>query len=347
MTSAASIRKPYPLYNTTFTLHRLSPFYVDRDAPLDNASLLPYARRFRDILVGDVLRGVRVGLGSDEDVLARVGALQTVTWKVLVGEDAWDSTAGDETHVDETEDFAPGRGIYITVVYERACYMAILLRSQREHRDGSERGFQRFPLLLTRMPGSLRETFTEFLESSFDARISVLRIGRSYLPSTLESYVRNCLVGEDGGDMSVEESSGTLKRILKDVQVVIGFDLPSGSTSLKTIDIVIAREDLPRLLQSGSKIPKKQLAKEGPKMPFMDALTLYVDAHLALNLGHEDVNILRVACGAFVLGAEGKVKLTEPIASDADKVQAHATSILIDDLIELAEGQGMSEVGDS
>lgn len=287
-----------------------------------------------------------MGLGSDEDVLAHVGALQTVTWKILVLEDTWDSSATDESQADETIEFAPGRGIYVNITYERANYVAILLRSKKAYPDGEGRGFERFPLLLTRMPGLLRETFTEFLESSFDARVSPLRIARSYLPSIFESYVRSCLVGEDGEETSLEESSGTLKKILKDVQIVIGFNLPSGNAALKTVDIIIARDDLPRFLQRGSKIPKKPTAKDSPKMPFMEALTLYVHTHLALSLGHEDVNILRVACGAFVLGAEGKAKLTEPIAFDGDNAQGHATAILIDDLIQLAEGAVMSKTGD-
>lgn len=288
-----------------------------------------------------------MGLGSDEDVLAHVGALQTVTWKILVLEDTWDSSATDEAQADETIEFAPGRGIYVNITYERANYVAILLRSKKAYPDGEGRGFERFPLLLTRMPGSLRETFTEFLESSFDARVSPLRIGRPYLPSIFESYVRSCLLGEDGEETSLEESSGTLKKILKDVQVVVGFDLPSGDAALKTVDIIVARDDLPRFLQRGSKIPKKPTAKDSPKMPFMEALTLYVHTHLALNLGHEDVNILRVACGAFVLGAEGKAKLTEPIEFDGDNAQGRATAILIDDLIQFAEGAVMSKAGDA
>jgi hypothetical protein len=346
MASGDPGRRPYPFYNTTFTLHRLSPLYVGSDVPLDNTALLPYARRFRDILAGDVLRGVRVGLGSDEDVLARVGALQTVTWKVLVDEDTWDTTAGNETQMDETLEFGAGRGLYVNITYERASYVAILLRSSggEPHEEGH--GFQRFPLLLTRMPGSLREAFTEFLASTFDARISVLRMGRSYLPSTLESYVANCMVGEDGEAASLAESSGTLKRILKDVQVVVGFDLPSVSQSLKTIDVLIARDDLPQLLQRGSKIARKSGEKEDRKMPFLDALMMHVDTHLALDMRHESVRILRVACGAFVLGAEGKAKLTEPTTSDGDTVQSRATRILIDDLIELAEGRGMAKVGE-
>lgn len=340
MASAVSHRKSYPLYNTTLTLHRLSTLYTGHDTLLDSAALQTYARQFRDILVGDVLRGVRVGLGSDEDVLARVGALQTVTWRVLVEEDSWDYTTGDESALDEITDSTSTRGLYLTIVYERATYMAVLLRSQgREEYEA--RGFHHYPLLLTRMPSTLRDTFTEFLESTFDARISVLRMNQLYLPLTLETYIENCLKGEDGEEVSFAENSGILKKILKEVQVVVGFRLPTDNASLKSIDIVIARDDLPRFIQSGNKVhfSSKAQTEEQRKMPFLDALTLYLHTHLALNLRSEDVIILRVACGAFVLGSEGKLKLTEPLISGAESAQGRATAMLVNGLIEHAEGQ--------
>jgi hypothetical protein len=346
MTSGPPDRNPYPLYNTTFTLHRLSPLYVGHDVSLNNTALLPYAMGFRDIIVGEVLRGVRVGLGSDEDVLARVGALQTVAWKVLVDDDSWDYAAGlDESQIDEAMELGPARGIYITVAYERATYVAILLRSKDTPRGGEQAGFQRFPLLLTRMPSSLRDTLTEFLQTSFDARISVLRLSQSYLPVTLESYVQSCLKGEDEEQLSPGEASDTLKKVLKDVQVVIGFDLPTGNASVKSVDIVIARDDLPQFIERGNKIQTGSMGEKEQKRPFMDALILYIHTHLALNFRHDSVNILRVACGAFVLGTEGKVKLTDPAASGVEIVQGRATTLLIERLIQLAERQGVFKVG--
>lgn len=288
-----------------------------------------------------------MGLGSDEDVLARVGALQTVAWKVLVDDDAWDYAAGlDESQIDEDMELAPGRGIYITVVYERASYIAILLRSKNTPRGGEQAGFQRFPLLLTRMPGSLRDTLTEFLQTTFDARISVLHLGQSYLPVTLESYLQSCLKGDDEEQLSHSDASDTLKKILKDVQVVVGFDLPSGNASVKTVDIVLAKDDLPQFIQRGNKIQTGSLGEKESKRPFMDALTLYIHTHLALNLRNDNVNIVRVACGAFVLGTEGKVKLTDPAASGAEVVQGRATTLLIERLIQLAEGQGAFKTSD-
>src|SRR6187402_2061806 len=87
----------YPLYNTTFSLHRLSPLYTGSNVPLNNTTLRQHAKRFRDLLAGEVLRGVRVGLGPEDDTLARVGALQTVTWRLLSEEEAW--SVEDETQL--------------------------------------------------------------------------------------------------------------------------------------------------------------------------------------------------------------------------------------------------------
>jgi hypothetical protein len=59
-------------------------------------------------------------------------------------------------------------------------------------------------------------------------------------------------------------------------------------------------------------------------------------------MGHERVSILRIACGPFVLGAEGRVKLTTPSAMDAESVQRRATSRLVNGLVEIAKGGKMS-----
>ena len=335
----------YPLYNTTFTLHRLSPLYTGSKVPLHNARLLPHARRFRDILAGDVLRGVRVGLGPEDDVLARVGALQTVTWRLLVPEERWDG-GGEETQLDgddTTIGLTASRGILVTITYEKMIYTAIMLQPTREvggdesmfmETGGLEQeGFQHFPLLLTKMPGSLRETFMEFLASTFDARVSVLHLPGTYLTSAFEKYISDTSISEDGSVLDLSESSSTLRTVIKDVEICIGFDLPSGSTSLKTIDIHIAREDFPRIIAKGTKVGGR-----GRESPFMEALATYVKAHLALNLKDERVRIVRIACGGFVLGSEGKIKLHAPTGEHGADAQGRATNRLVNGLVELGKG---------
>lgn len=328
----------YPLYNTTFTLHRASPLYIG-DKPLSNANLQVHARRFRDILAGDVLRGVRVGLGAEDDTLARVGALQTVVWKIFKAESEWAVEDATEEALDESVSEAThNRGVIVEVNYEKANYTAILLRATSEddidssitHPSHEEAGFLRLPLLLTRMPLSLRETFIQYICRIFDTRVSALKLEGSNLTESFERYTLNS-VNEDSTD---EERRSAIQKIIKEIQISVGFDIPGGSATLKTIEMHIAREDLPRMLARGNKI-----TKDGS--PFMAALKSYIRAHLALDLSHEKVKIVKIACGAFVLG-EGRLKLTQPPSGENEEGgQYRATRQLLNGLVDIALGRGV------
>ena len=325
-----SIHESYPLYDTTFTLHRASPLYTGLNHRLDNTTLQQHARRFRDILAGDVLRGVRVGLGPEDDVLARVGSLQSVTWQVLVEEDFW-SVSEDETRMDATMDRGAGNGIFVHVAYDKMEYRAVLLRGEMEEGPGkAARGFEHFPLLLTRMPASLRETFIGFLATTFDARIAALHLSGPNLTKNFETYLSDCCIRENGESLDLMESDRALRKVIKDVRVLIGFDFPDGNSTLQTIEFSIEQEDIPRMVQKGKMI--------GKESPLMNALSSFVKAHLALDMGHERVRVLRIACGPFVLGAEGRVKLTAPSPVDGENVQRVATWNLVNGLVGIAIG---------
>ncbi|TGO15337.1 hypothetical protein BTUL_0041g00210 [Botrytis tulipae] len=327
----------YPLYNTTFTLHRASPLYIG-DQPLNNSTLQVHARRLRDILAGDVLRGVRVGLGSEDDTLARVGALQAVVWRIFKVESEWavEDTTGealDESVFESTNN----RGILVEVNYEKAKYTAIILRTTSEDdmddsiMDNSDQaGFLRLPLILTRMPLSLRETFIHYICRIFDTRVSALKLEGKQLMESFEKYTSNSI----NSDATTEERQISIQKIIKEVQISVGFDIPGGSAALKTIEIHISREDLPRMLARGNKITKD-------KSPFMAALKTYVKAHLALDLGHEKVKIVKIACGSFVLG-EGRLKLTQPSSGEhEDDGQDRATTQLLNSLVNIASERGI------
>jgi hypothetical protein len=160
------------------------------------------------------------------------------------------------------------------------------------------------------------------------------------LTDTFEKYLSDISIGEDGEVLDVAERSRSLRNVIKETAIFLSFDLPDASASLKTIDIQIAREDLPRIITMG-----KQIGKQGPGgSPFLDALTIYIKAHLALNIADERVKIMRIACGAFVLGGEGRVKITQPLnASDGDSPQSRATRRLVNDLISVASGGALSK----
>jgi hypothetical protein len=327
----------YPLYNTTFSLHRVSPLYTGTTQPLNNSILHDHARRFRDILAGEVLRGVRVGLVPEDDILARVGALQTVTWQLLPEEEAWSVEEIDLDMDDTTTALTSSRGLIVVVTYEKMAYKALLLKDDRTSDGETAQGsiaqgmeeFQHFPLLLSKMPGPLRETFTNYLASTFDARISSLSLSSTFLTDTFEHYITDLSYDEEGDLMDMISRSRVLRSIIRDTVIFIGFDLPSAS--LKTIDISIAREDLPRMVARGKKI--------GRDTPFYDALAAYIKGHLALDMRHEGVKVVRIACGAFVIGGEGKIKFTLPATNeDGTSPQSRATRRLINRLVVTATG---------
>lgn len=334
----------YPLYDATLTLQRISPLYIGNNTPLDNATLQIYAQQFRDILAGDVLRGVRVGL-SEDTVMARVGALQTVTWKLLPDEDVW--TGADDTQMTGNEDttttLAASRGMLVTITYEKGHYTAILLREMQGDQDESAigvgldgYGFQNFPLLLMKMPAALRDPFTEFLANTFDARASILRLASAFLTTTLDQYLAYICVGEDGEPLDSLASSRLLRTTIGSISVEVGFDIPGGSANLKTIQIHIASEDVPRMVSQGKRLG------DYPETLFTDALTAYIKAHLALDLSHEMVNIVGIHCQAFLLNSAGKARFSLPhVTDDGESPQRRATKRLVNGLIAAAKGRAM------
>ncbi|KAI9824457.1 MAG: hypothetical protein M1832_001992 [Thelocarpon impressellum] len=310
----------YPLYNTTFTLHRLSPLHHDDAALLTLDTLSPHAGQLRDILRGEVLRGVRVGLSTTNDEgLGRAGALQSVEWTVLGDEASWLS-AGDPEDDDELQ-ISPSAddalGIHISIAYERSTYTAILLRTATAINLTDQDGFTHLPLLLTRMPAPLRETLLAYFASSFDARASPLLLSSSFLTNALETFL---------GDLTTSSSSTAATSIIKDLSLTLSFPSPA-SPLLKTLEIALTRADVPRLLKLGRHLALPPLSAPPPRTrrshlapqepprpsPFTAALSHHLSAHLALTpLSHAEIRISRIACAAFVVGAEGKAKVFAP-----------------------------------
>jgi len=339
-----NVPRPYPLYSTTFTTHRLSPLFHS-NVTVNNTALRQYATQFRDVLTGEVLRGVRVGLGADEEILARVGALKTVRWNLLRNEEDWEPGA-DETQINGDDTTIQERGhigILAEIVYEKSTYSAILLHDTEKQEVGDIAGFSHYPLLLTRMPGPLRETFLDFLAATFDTRASVLKLPSHFLAQTAEMYLAN-IMSTENGTLDAEPSSRVLRTVIKDILITLTFDVPNMTSSLKTMDITISKDDSWHMIQSGRKLLQVIDGQENGNnakvpRPFTRALKQYVDAHLGLKLDDPRVKISRVACGAFVLGTEGKIKLSTPsTVLDEDDVQSKATKALVAGLIDLATG---------
>jgi hypothetical protein len=199
-------------------------------------------------------------------------------------------------------------------------------------------------LLLTRMPGTLRETFLDFLGTTFDTRASTLRLPSKFLSESAENYLANVTTLENGTTMDSALATRTLRMVIKDILITVTFDIPGISSSLKALDITIPKDYSWHMIAQGQKLSQGDQARSNntspnPSRPFTKALTRYVDAHLALKLDNPSVKISRVACGAFVLGTEGKIKLSQPPnVPDDEDIQRKATKTLVAGLIDLATG---------
>lgn len=133
-----------PFLNTTFSTHRVSPLYIGA-FPLTHDRLHTLSLRLRDLLVGDVVRGVEVGLdrGADDAAMRRAGALELVSvgWvrlESLVGRYVADvneeasqtrdrennAGSGDQT---ATPSLGKRRALQISLQYENTECAALLL----------------------------------------------------------------------------------------------------------------------------------------------------------------------------------------------------------------------------
>ncbi|KAI9851883.1 MAG: hypothetical protein M1838_002454 [Thelocarpon superellum] len=345
----------YPLYGVSFTLHRLSPLYQDPAGAglLTSSALALHGRRFRDLLRGEVLRGVRVGLaGESDDGLRKAGAFVDCTWTVFGDEIRWAQTHSSRpdspTDLQQPSAPADARGILVQVSYEQATYTALFLRSPEDVDPTDTDGSTQLPLLLTRMPLSLRETFLDYLATTFDTRFSPLTLRSDFLESCFEAFLAT-LTSVPAGEAHGLPSEA-LASIFRDVQVSLSFPAPA-APSLRSMDVTIPREDVLTFLEEGRAIYASQdpasSARPPPPPsrptrtsgPFIAALSQYLQCHLALPMSHADVNISKIGCGAFLLGAEGKVKIARPTGpSDAADPVRTAVAQLVGNLIQRAQG---------
>ncbi|KAJ1326842.1 Kinetochore complex Sim4 subunit Fta1 [Microdochium nivale] len=243
-------RGSMPFFNVTYTTHRASPLHIGSE-PLSPARLQALSRRLRDTLVGDVVRGVQVGLvgGGDDGSLGRTGVLESVEWRWVRYNDLLgiaDDEDGDGIHSREgsldlgTADHDSNskkrsskdrRALCLELKYENAYFTASMLPSLDAGEPSGalpwstastaamvgattpSAAFVYLPLLLLRMPAPLRAVVCDFLASNFDCRIGPLHLGTRSLVNMWESWLMSNRTGKGGG------------KVNKDVVLTLGFHL--------------------------------------------------------------------------------------------------------------------------
>ncbi|KAJ5092940.1 CENP-A-nucleosome distal centromere subunit CENP-L [Penicillium angulare] len=300
---------PWQLFNTSWTLHRLSPLHHKKDCNtlLDNQSALnTYAARLRDQLTGDVLAGLQATNSTlDDDALSKTGALKECTWQSITSPRA--AASGRRA----TSTSFPG--ILVTLTYENIVYKAALLaEAKSSSRRGSARSGSSFlPLLLTKCPNALRQTIISFLSSNFDAYCAPLRLPSAFLCLGLETFV------DELRNRAGSSSDETVEDVVKELQLTLSFSAAI-APALRSLNVGISRSSLAGFLESDENNSKRTLNQK-LRCPLIPNLTSYLETHLAMQLdldgsspdqiAKQHVRLSKVTCAAFVLGSDGRMKL--------------------------------------
>jgi hypothetical protein len=292
----------HQLFNTTWTIHRLSPLHHGKDCEtlLDNqVALKTYATRLRDHLTGDILAGLQTSTGAaDDDAFSKTGALKNCLWQQISPQSPHEARSRHATF----------SGILITLEYENIIYKAALLAEKLPKSKGSTT----LPLLLTRFPTPLRQTFLAFLSANFDTYISPLKLRPNFLCAGLETYVET---------LRSRSASETVEDAIKELQLTLSFS-SSIAPALKSLNVSVSRTALADFLRD-VQLPKRSL-KQKLRSPLIANLSSYLETHLAMKVDLEGssqpakqhVRLSKITCAAFVLGGEGRVKLV--VAADKD-----------------------------
>lgn len=286
-----------PIYNATYTLFRLSPLYVpDAKGFWLEGNLSFHARRFADSIQGDNLKTINTVLEED-DTVNRAGPFKQCRWQILGSMD------DDDEDVKSADDLGILEGLQVNVEYERVTYTALFLagaKTAEEHLEDEVK----LPLVCIRMPAVLRSSLNYYMATIFDTRMEPLQLNSTRICKSLESFLDECAEDED-----------SFQKTVKEIQLTLSFSKPI-SASLKAIDVAIRRDDVPGFLKQGRAINSTSVTNiKSIEGVFMAALQKYLQAHLALKANTDQVIISRVACGAFALGKEGKMKLFSPRTS--------------------------------
>lgn len=290
----------YPLYDSTFQLYRLSPLYNGQSPLLDNLNL--HTRRLRQILSGN--GPAAINLSDDLNARGNSGHLKSCSWELLGDESQWERAHQEEPDEDEISmieevSSRDARGAHISLEYERGKHCAVLLGdATKKH---SIPGFTNLPLLLVRMPASLRDILLNYFTTTFDARISLMKLRSTFLTSSLERILERD--GAAAGALSDSDMKG--------LQLQLSF--PSVAPMLKTMDISIAKDDLLEFLNQGDRLWRQGQSgfeNSGSIMgPFTSALSAYIQHHIALSLDHSGVLVSKFVYGPLVVSSDGKVKV--------------------------------------
>lgn len=381
-----------PFFNTTFSTHRVSPLFVGTQ-PLDQERLDLLAHRLRDTLVGDVVRGIQIGLESLETSSGQVGPLRYVKIRWFQPSDVLgdEDLLGDDGTTKNPAADNPQRGLWVEIRHENASYVALLLpgystqpgtdqeasswaMTPGQTNDSTDVDLDHFiplPLLLLRMPQSLKNVIGDWLSTTFDCRVSKLSLGTKTLVSVWEKWIETAGISHKGPDFVVTMAFNAPLPKPNDAPSDSEEDTGAGTDAgLRSMSVAVSPQDLRRFVRAGETLGPEQMtsqqtawnsnarernrlaggkaddgwawrAKVTGDQPFTEALGRYMKHHLALNLFHPSVRVIQISCGGFVLG-QSRLKIVK--VGDITEDLSRAAWMFATQIGDRIRGEGLPSV---
>ncbi|KAL6803232.1 kinetochore complex Sim4 subunit Fta1 domain-containing protein [Trichoderma sp. SZMC 28013] len=271
-------------FNTTFSTHRVSPLYIGAQK-LDQARLDRLAHRLRDTLVGDVVRGVQIGLEATDTPMGQVGPLKAVTFRWFQATDILGDKSSESWGELSDEQ---AKGLWIELRHENAAYVALLLPGfsqkqkapttpaasmwsmdidQPEIGEADSSQFLRLPLLLLRMPQPLKAVIGEWLSTTFDCRVTKLNLGTRTLVGVLEGWIQETGLPRAESDLVLtlafnapvtDKGREAVLPLSGDLGNDDDEDEEAASPGLRNMEVCISASDLRRFLRAGKTLLKSK-----------------------------------------------------------------------------------------
>lgn len=274
-----------PFFNTTFSTHRLSPLYIG-SKELTQTRLDKLAHRLRDALVGDVIRGIQIGLEATDTPSGQVGSLRAVRFRWfqasdLLGEgDSFEPPDNENNDQDPRSLLSAGqkRGLWVEMRHENAAYVALLLPGFSQSAatskgprwtmhpdnpkdiDSDQSQFLYLPLLLLRMPQALKTVVSDWLSTTFDCRVSKVALGTKTIVSIWEGWVETIGLPGNGANFTVTLAfnvpvSAIASEATADPKNEVENDVDVAELGLRVMEVAVSPQDLRRFLRAGKTSP--------------------------------------------------------------------------------------------
>ena len=232
--SASSSPSPPPptskLHNTSFTLTRLTSLYSFNPSRLSH-----YAREFRDIVRGDVMRGVQITQTPLDR--AKSALVRSCEWTI-------------------ENDLLPGETFDSVVVKvewdDGSTFVAIIMPNftsseptslGKRKRGGDARvEFSALPLLLTRGPQVVTQHLITYITTRFDSRASEVNLPADLLGECLQGYLER-LFREDSTTRTIDRGLGILEMVFSTPE----FTSTKVKGALKKVTLSLGARDVQEL----------------------------------------------------------------------------------------------------